>query len=118
MLRDSLLSDTGWLFFAIWSIVIGALSVENAARHLNTRDVDGLIIGDGFGPSTIEAFLTALAADSRFRDLPIGVVAEIEQDIAADEVTLLGADRQHPQRSVSQQAQCRDTLEKRYVVVD
>jgi len=54
--------------------LIGALSVENAARHLNTRDVDGLIIGDGFGPSTIEAFLTALAADSRFRDLPIGLV--------------------------------------------
>jgi len=57
--------------------LIGALSVENAARHLNTRDVDGLIIGDGFGPSTIEAFLTALAADSRFRDLPIGLVAEM-----------------------------------------
>jgi hypothetical protein len=54
--------------------LIGALCVENAARHLNTRDVDGLIIGDGFGPSTIEAFLTALAADSRFRDLPIGLV--------------------------------------------
>jgi hypothetical protein len=57
--------------------LIGALSVENAARHLNTRDVDGLIIGDGFGPSTVEAFLTALAADSRFRDLPIGLVAEM-----------------------------------------
>ncbi len=61
--------------------LIGALSVENAARHLNTRDVDGLIIGDGFGPSTIEAFLTALAADSRFRDLPIGVVAEMPPSI-------------------------------------
>jgi hypothetical protein len=61
--------------------LIGALSVENAARHLNTRDVDGLIIGDGFGPSTIEAFLTALAADSRFRDLPIGLVAEMPPTI-------------------------------------
>jgi hypothetical protein len=61
--------------------LIGALSVENAARHLNTRDVDGLIIGDGFGPSTIEAFLTALAADSRFRDLPIGLVAEVPPTI-------------------------------------
>jgi hypothetical protein len=61
--------------------LIGALSVENAARHLNTRDVDGLIIGDGFGPSTIEAFLTALAADSRFRDLPIGLVAEMPATI-------------------------------------
>ncbi len=61
--------------------LIGALSVENAARHLNTRDVDGLIIGDGFGPSTIEAFLTALAADLRFRDLPIGLVAEMPATI-------------------------------------
>jgi hypothetical protein len=61
--------------------LIGALCVENAARHLNTRDVDGLIIGDGFGPSTIDAFLTALAADSRFRDLPIGLVPELPATI-------------------------------------
>ena len=27
MLRDSFFSDAGWLFFAIWSIAIGALSV-------------------------------------------------------------------------------------------
>jgi hypothetical protein len=56
---------------------IGALCVEHAARHLNTQDVDGLILGEGFGPSTIEAFLTALAADSRFRELPIGLVPEL-----------------------------------------
>jgi len=61
--------------------LIGALSVESAARHLNTRDVDGLIIGDGFGPSTIEAFLTALGADSRFRDLPIGLIVEMPPSI-------------------------------------
>jgi hypothetical protein len=61
--------------------LIGALSVENAARHLNTRDVDGVILGEGFGPSTNEAFLTALTRDSRFRDLPIGVVAEIPPGI-------------------------------------
>jgi hypothetical protein len=56
---------------------IGALCVEHAARHLNTQEVDGLILGEGFGPSTIEAFLTALAADSRFRELPIGLVPEL-----------------------------------------
>jgi hypothetical protein len=61
--------------------LIGALSVENAARLLNTRDVDGVILGEGFGPSTNEAFLTALMQDSRFRDLPIGVVAEIPAGI-------------------------------------
>jgi hypothetical protein len=56
---------------------IGALCVEHAARHLNTQDIDGLILGEGFGPSTIEAFLTALAADSRFRELPIGLVPDL-----------------------------------------
>jgi len=27
MLNDSLFSDAGWFFFAIWSIVIGILSI-------------------------------------------------------------------------------------------
>jgi len=61
--------------------LIGALSVETAAHHLNNRDVDGIIIGEGFGPSTIEAFLTALMEDSRFRDLPVGIVPDIPPGI-------------------------------------
>jgi hypothetical protein len=60
---------------------IGALGVETAARYLNTRDVDGIIIGDGFGPSMVEALLTALSEDSRFRDLPVGVVPELPASI-------------------------------------
>jgi hypothetical protein len=56
---------------------IGALCVEYAARHLNTQDVDGVILGEGFGPSIVEAFLTALAADARFRELPIGVIPDL-----------------------------------------
>jgi hypothetical protein len=61
--------------------IIGALSVETAARYLNNRDVDGIIIGEGFGPPTVEAFLTALIQDSRFRDLPVGIVPEIPSSI-------------------------------------
>jgi GGDEF domain-containing protein len=61
--------------------LIGALSPESAARYLNLRDVDGVIIGDGFGPSTVEVFLTALAEDSRFGDLPVGVVADLPASI-------------------------------------
>ncbi len=61
--------------------LIVALSVETAARYLNIRDVDGIIIGEGFGPSTVEAFLTALGADSRFRDLPVGVVPDLPASI-------------------------------------
>ncbi|HMA70716.1 MAG TPA: GGDEF domain-containing protein [Xanthobacteraceae bacterium] len=61
--------------------LIGALSVEAAARYLNTRDVDGIIVGEGFGPSTVKAFLTALSEDSRFRDLPVGVVPDVPAPI-------------------------------------
>jgi hypothetical protein len=54
--------------------LIGALSVESAARTLNARDIDGIVIGDGFGPPIVEALLTVLADDVRFRDLPVGVL--------------------------------------------
>ncbi len=54
--------------------VVGALSVESAARALNMRDIDGVIIGDGFGPRIVEALLTVLAEDVRFRDLPVAVL--------------------------------------------
>jgi hypothetical protein len=54
--------------------LIGALSVETAARYLNARDIDGIVIGDGFGPRLVEAMLTVLAEDARFRELPVGVL--------------------------------------------
>jgi len=54
--------------------LIGALSVESAARTLNARDIDGIVIGDGFGPRIVEALLTVFAEDVRFRDLPVAVL--------------------------------------------
>ncbi len=54
--------------------VIGALSVENAARALHARDIHGMVIGDGFGPRIVEALLTVLAGDVRFRDLPVAML--------------------------------------------
>ena len=57
--------------------LIGALSVETAAKYLNARDVDGIVIGEGFNPRTIEAFLTVLGEDSRFRDLPVALLPDI-----------------------------------------
>ena len=68
--------------------LIGALSVETAARYLNNRDVDGIIIGEGFGPPTVEAFLTALSEDSRFRDLPVGIVPDVP--VSIDRARLAG----------------------------
>jgi GGDEF domain-containing protein len=57
--------------------LIGALSVETAAKYLNARDIDGIVIGEGFNPRTVEAFLTVLGEDARFRDMPVAVVPEI-----------------------------------------
>jgi hypothetical protein len=55
--------------------VVGALSIEAAAKHLNARDIDGIVLGEGFSPRVIDAFLTVLAEDARFRNLPIVVTA-------------------------------------------
>lgn len=60
--------------------LIGAFSVENAARYLNARDIDGIVIGDGLGPRVVEALLTVLAEDGRFRDLPVGVLGNAPID--------------------------------------
>jgi hypothetical protein len=51
--------------------VVGALSIEAAAKHLNARDVDGIVVGDGFTARVLDAFLTVLSEDPRFRNLPI-----------------------------------------------
>jgi len=61
--------------------VVGALSVESAARHLNSRDVDGVIVGEGLSPLMTDAFLAALAEDARFRGLPVSVIGRIAQPI-------------------------------------
>jgi hypothetical protein len=62
--------------------IAGALSVESAARHLNARDIDGIVVGDGFSPRMVEAFLTVLAQDPRFRDIPVAVIGEAPPDFA------------------------------------
>src|SRR6266852_9355854 len=54
--------------------LIGALSIETATRYLNARDVDGVVIGEGLGARAVDALLTVLAEDPRFRDLPVGVL--------------------------------------------
>jgi hypothetical protein len=58
--------------------LVGALSIEAAAKHLNARDVDGIVLGEGFSARVMDAFLTVLTEDARFRNLPV-VVASNEQ---------------------------------------
>jgi GGDEF domain-containing protein len=54
--------------------VLGALSIEQGAACLEAREVDGVIIGDGLAPSSVDAVLTILSEDARFRDLPVAVL--------------------------------------------
>ena len=53
--------------------IVGALSIEAAAKHLNTRDIDGIVLGEGFSARVVDAFLTVLGEDARFRNLPVVV---------------------------------------------
>jgi len=53
--------------------VVGALSIEAAAKHLNLRDLDGIILAEGFSSRVVDAFLTVLSEDARFRNLPVVV---------------------------------------------
>jgi hypothetical protein len=62
--------------------MVGALSVENAAKHLNSRDIDGIVIGDGFNQRMVEAFLTVLTENERFRSIPVSVIGGIPADLA------------------------------------
>jgi len=51
--------------------VVGAFSIEAAATHLNSRDIDGIVLGEGFTLRVMDAFLTVLSEDARFRHLPM-----------------------------------------------
>ena len=64
--------------------LIGALNIETAAKYLNAREVDGVVIGEGYNPPTVEALLTVMAEDSRFRDLPIALVPDVPTGMDID----------------------------------
>jgi GGDEF domain-containing protein len=51
--------------------LIGALSLDTARSYLSCRDIDGVVIGDGFNRSMVEDFMDELSADPRWRDLPV-----------------------------------------------
>ncbi len=57
--------------------VMGALSIEAAARCLQAREIEGIAVGEGLGPLHVDALLSALADDGRFRDLPVGVLGDL-----------------------------------------
>ena len=56
--------------------IVGALSIEAAAKHLNAREIDGIVLGEGFSSRVVDAFLTVLGEDPRFRNLPVVVTLD------------------------------------------
>src|SRR5690242_11369083 len=61
--------------------LIGALSIDTARSYLGARDIDGVVIGDGFNRSMVEDFVEELAADPRWRDLPVIVPRDAARDL-------------------------------------
>lgn len=61
--------------------LIGALSIETARSYLGARDIDGVVIGDGFNRSVVEDFMEELGADPRWRDLPVIVPRDSVRDL-------------------------------------
>ena len=78
--------------------LIGALAIETAARYLNARDVDGVIIGEALGSRGVETLLSAIAEDARLCDLPVGLL----NNMSADDERLPNLVRleAHPERLV------------------
>ena len=76
--------------------MMGALSVDAAARCLNAREIEGIAIGDGLPARGLDAFLTVLAENARYREMPIGALGS---DLVRDDLPnlVLAAD---PERLV------------------
>ncbi len=51
--------------------LIGALSLDTAQSYIAARDIDGVVIGEGFNRSLVEDFIRDIGTDPRWRDLPV-----------------------------------------------
>ena len=76
--------------------IVGALSIEAAAKHLNVRDINGIVLGEGFSPRVMDAFLTVLAEDARFRNLPVVVTSdELAPDYGLPNLEIISGSPSH-----------------------
>jgi GGDEF domain-containing protein len=70
--------------------LMGALALETARSYLEAREVDGVVIGDGFNRAVVDDFLNELGADPRWRDMPViaprGALIDAERLPNADQV--------------------------------
>ena len=84
--------------------VVGALSIEAGAKHLSIRDIDGVVMGEGFSPRVADAFLTVLSEDVRFRHLPVIVAGSLAGVKSSYELANLEIIRGEPQQVVANAA--------------
>jgi hypothetical protein len=84
--------------------LVGALSIEAGARHLNIRDIDGVVVGEGFSPRVTDAFLTVLSEDARFRHLPVIVAGSFAGIKSSYDLANLEVVRGEPQQVVANAA--------------
>jgi hypothetical protein len=72
--------------------MVGALSIESAAKHLEAREIDGVVVGDGFSPRMLDSFLQLLAQETHLRDLPIALVGASAVGIELPNINEVDAD--------------------------
>jgi hypothetical protein len=84
--------------------VVGSLSIEAGAKHLNIRDIDGIVLGEGFSPRVADAFLTVLSEDPRFRHLPVIVAGSLAGIKNSYDLANLEIIRGEPQQVVANAA--------------
>ncbi len=68
--------------------LIGALGLETAWSYLEAREIDALVIGDGFNRRAVADFIDRLGTDPRFRDLPIAS-PDVTRDKASERLPML-----------------------------
>jgi hypothetical protein len=67
------------------------------------RDIDGVVVGEGFSPRVADAFLTVMSEDARFRHLPVVVagLAGVKSNYALANLEII---RGEPQQIVANAA--------------
>jgi hypothetical protein len=74
--------------------MVGALSIEAAAKHLEAREIDGVVVSDGFSPRMLDPFLQLLAQETHLRDLPVALTGASPAGIALPNIDEVEADPQ------------------------
>lgn len=68
--------------FSLWRTLASKIDKPPGPKKKFAKLLWDSIVGDGFSPRMVEAFLTVLAQEPRFRDIPIAVIGETPPEFA------------------------------------